>query len=106
MTVYIDEYMAMHSHQNFEQMNKALKSLNEFYDEVHARRASGGDVDFEIPNEAEMRAYYVMLQLDNQGEVERYLQSIPDVVFSQEPMSFALAVVRARRSKNFATFFR
>ena len=92
-----------------------MKTLNELYNEAHNRvqmREQGIDVDamdksiVDAPNEGEFRSYYVLYQLDNEGEVEKYLMNLRADVLAHPSMQFALNVVRARRSGNYAAFFR
>lgn len=70
-----DDYLTSHSYTNNEQLNKLMKTLNELYDEAHLRQERNADVDdpdkpvVPIPNEGEIRSYYVLYQLDNGGEV-------------------------------------
>ena len=53
-----------------------MKTLNELYDEAHLRQDRRDELLEEdanpsvaIPNEGEIRSYYVLYQLDNGGEV-------------------------------------
>jgi hypothetical protein len=104
------EYTDTHAQQNSEQLNKCLKSLNEFYDDARTRRESpdgqkmGGVI--ECPNEGEFRAYYILHQLDNEGQVESYVTSLSPEVLASAPIQYALQIVASRRVQNYATFFR
>ncbi len=62
LCVYIEDFNNIHAQQNMEQLNNFLKSLNELYEESHNRHIFP-------PNESEFRAYYILYQLDNEGEV-------------------------------------
>lgn len=70
----IEDYNTVHAQQNLEQLNKILKTLNELYAEAYSRRSGSkgssntGEI-VDIPNEAEFRSYYILYQLDNEGEV-------------------------------------
>jgi hypothetical protein len=73
-----EDYLVSHSYTNSEQLNKLMKTLNELYDEAHLRqdrRDQQSDLEDDekpsvaIPNEGEIRSYYVLYQLDNGGEV-------------------------------------
>jgi hypothetical protein len=81
-----EDYLISHSYTNSEQLNKLMKTLNELYDEAHLRQDQRSDQqanDLEedekplvaIPNEGEIRSYYVLYQLDNGGEVRMLLLS-------------------------------
>jgi hypothetical protein len=130
-----DDFIAVHAQQNQEQLNNFMKTLNELYDEAHNRsqmQQQGVDVEaigkspVPTPNEGEFRSYYVLYQLDNEGEVEKYLMNLRAEVLAHPSMQFALQVsvcnmcgsvlsyiltffmqvVRTRRSVNYAAFFR
>lgn len=104
----IDDYLTSHSYTNNEQLNKLMKTLNELYDEAHLREIrlqqgkilenTGDDDDDEksnlvpIPNEGELRSYYVLYQLDNGGEVEKYLQKLHPDALNHPSMQFAIKV--------------
>ena len=67
--------MKQDAYQHQEQLNKLLKTLNELYDEASNRRQMKFEnpdtaVDtVDVPNEGEFRSYYILYQLDNEGEV-------------------------------------
>lgn len=101
-----DEYRSVHSEQNSEQLNRYLKSLNEIYDDAASRLDSNGKRLLLCPNESEFRAYYIFQQLDNEGQVEAYIHSLSAEVLRSDEIQFALSVVAARRTDNYAKFFR
>jgi hypothetical protein len=101
-----DEYIALHSEQNSEQLNRYLKSLNEMYDDAHTRTDSSGSLSLVCANEGEFRAYYIFQQLDNDGQVEAYTTALAPAVLASPEMQFALQIVAARRNENYAKFFR
>lgn len=105
------DFVLMHSHQNKEQLNKVLKSLNEFYDDIAECSGRGETVigvDFTriCANEAEFRAYYALCQLYNPAEVQRYVSRLSEKVLTSDPIRTVLAVTTAMRLKNYAAFFR
>lgn len=84
-----------------------MKTLNELYDEAHLRElrleegiiTNDDDNDDDdksrlvpIPNEGELRSYYVLYQLDNGGEVEKYLQKLHPNALNHPSMQFAIKV--------------
>lgn len=80
-----------------------MKTLNELYDEAHLRevRLEQGTMTTDIgresylvpiPNEGELRSYYVLYQLDNGGEVEKYLQKLHPDALNHPSMQFAIKV--------------
>lgn len=98
----------MHAQQNQEQLNNFMKTLNELYDEAHNRTQmmeQGIDVDaigkspVMTPNEGEFRSYYVLYQLDNEGEVEKYIMNLRADVLAHPSMQFALQV-KMQKSAN------
>ena len=99
---HIVDYLTTHSYTNNEQLNKLMKTLNELYDEAHLRerRSREGNINHDdeksviipIPNEGELRSYYVLYQLDNEGEVEKYLQKLCPDALNHPSMQFAIKV--------------
>eukprot|EP00602_Paraphysomonas_sp_CaronLab_P013855 CAMPEP_0185042380 /NCGR_PEP_ID=MMETSP1103-20130426/42318_1 /TAXON_ID=36769 /ORGANISM="Paraphysomonas bandaiensis, Strain Caron Lab Isolate" /LENGTH=2072 /DNA_ID=CAMNT_0027582443 /DNA_START=109 /DNA_END=6324 /DNA_ORIENTATION=+ len=110
--LWSEYYVKQDAYQHQEQLNKLLKTLNELYDEASNRRQMKFEnpdtaVDtVDVPNEGEFRSYYILYQLDNEGEVEKYIQTIGEEVLAHPSIQFALKVVRARRVGNYAAFFR
>lgn len=101
-----EEYKMLHTEQNYEQLNRYLKSLNEIYDDAASRKGPNGERLLECPNESEFRAFYIFQQLDNEGQVEAYIRSLSAEVLASDAIQYALAVVAARRNENYAKFFR
>eukprot|EP01041_Mallomonas_annulata_P011279 gene11279-23594_t len=96
----VTDFALMHAHQNKEQLNKILKTLNEFYDHaaeygqnsrVRTDNTNGvTDLTKMCGNEAEFRAYYALSQLYNPSEVQRYLSRLSPHVLNQPPVQFVL----------------
>ncbi|KAL2645195.1 hypothetical protein R1flu_012782 [Riccia fluitans] len=93
----IDTYL------NLEQLYKCLLSLLDLYATLR-----GGEHE----NEAEFYAYYVLLNLGNNGHFQAkaplslWLSSVPPRVLRSPPMQFAREALRCYRSDNFVGFFR
>ena len=102
MSCYAVDFKTIHAQQNQEQLNNFMKTLNELYEEAHnchLMRDQGDDLTamgkevVDVPNEGEFRSYYVLYQLDNEGEVERYLMNLRAEVLAHPSMEFALQVL-------------
>jgi hypothetical protein len=99
--------------QNSERYISILKSLDEFYNMVHlledidhSEPYNGTNRPFPIPNEGELRSYFILYQMDNQGASDKYIKTLRPEVLDHPDMQFALKVIQARRSENYGKFFR
>ena len=93
--------------QNSERYISILKSLDEFYNMVHLLETkdhveppNGTNRPFPIPNEGELRSYFILYQIDNQGASDKYLKTLRPEVLDHADIQFALRVIQARRSNN------
>lgn len=70
--------------QELEQLSKVLQSLNEFYDDLRLSSPSSFS-----PNEAEFRAYHLLVHLRDVDTV-RAIQALPPALFHAQPIQHAL----------------
>lgn len=73
--------------QELEQLEKTLKTLSEMYDEYRKKGFP------QPPNEAEFRAYHILLKLHD-PELERCCEKLPSTVFHSDYLQTALQVRR------------
>lgn len=83
---------------NNENMTKCLQTLKENYSDLEKKQ------EF-CPNEAEMRCYMVLMNL-NQGDILRETQQLRPDVRNTTYINYALQVYAALNSNNFVRFFR
>ncbi len=98
--------------QNLEQLKATLGSLLELYCVVRSKISAGGNPkDFTSPHEAELCAYHLLLNLDQDGGsmalslVQEWIDNAPEVAHSIW-VKRALKVLVARKNGNFSFFFR
>jgi hypothetical protein len=98
--------------QNLEQLKATLGSLLELYKVARLKVANGGSAaQFLSPYEAELCSYHLILNLDHEGGgmalglVQGWQKEAPEVYHSPW-VQRGLEVMAARRSGNYARFFR
>ncbi|CAM9715570.1 unnamed protein product, partial [Heterosigma akashiwo] len=98
----LKSFESLHSQQNIAELGNALKSLNEFYKDARTRGNAPS------PAEAEIRAYYILLTMDNDEglEVHGYLQGLGPALLRSPEVQFAVRAFVARRAGDWAAFFR
>ena len=108
-----ESHAAGFDRQNSERYISILKSLDEFYNMVHLLEETdfvdppnGTNRPFPIPNEGELRSYFILYQMDNQGASDKYLKNLRPDVIDHPDIQFALKAMQARRSENFGMYFR
>lgn len=89
------------SHLNLQQLSKSLLSLFDLYRLNHHEK---------LANEAEFRAYYVLLNLDSNrhhqaDSLSVWFRQCPAVLLNAWELKFARAVLRCYRSGNYRNFF-
>ncbi|KAK3103652.1 hypothetical protein FSP39_020765 [Pinctada imbricata] len=84
---------------NNENMTKCLQTLKEFYHDLEVKQNTF------CPNEAEMRCYVVLMNL-NEGDTLRQTQQLRPAVRGTPCINFALQVYSALNSNNYVRFFR
>lgn len=98
------EFVKAHAQQNAEQLNAVLKSLGSFYDDARKR---GRDVAAEwCKHEAEFRSYFLLYQLDNKDVTQAALATLAPEVLAAPEVQLVLEVMKARKYRNYARFFR
>lgn len=85
--------------QNTEQLRKVLQSLSEFYHDLYEETKKISQ------NEPEFRGYYILTHLQDENVI-RKCSSLPQKVFSSEPVKFALDVFFAVKTSNYVRFFK
>ncbi|XP_078382486.1 germinal-center associated nuclear protein-like isoform X2 [Oculina patagonica] len=84
---------------NTENLTKCLQTLKQFYGDLYK------DKGITCPQEAEFRAYDILLNL-NEGDILREVMTFRDEVQKSAEVKFAMAVFHALNSNNFVRFFR
>ncbi|OQS04779.1 hypothetical protein THRCLA_03007 [Thraustotheca clavata] len=90
--------------QNIEQLGKTLRSLHEYYEDAR----SSGDPLMYSPFEAEFAGYFILGTLDNGGglDVLKFFKQMPKDLVGNHFVQFAWSVFVARRTNDYASFFR
>ncbi|KAH3816579.1 hypothetical protein DPMN_118097 [Dreissena polymorpha] len=84
---------------NNENLTKCLQTLREFYADLEKKQKVFCE------NEAEFRAYTVLMNL-NEGDILREVQQLRPSIRSSEPIKFALQAYFALNNNNYIRFFR
>ncbi|CAC5393662.1 unnamed protein product [Mytilus coruscus] len=84
---------------NNENMTKCLQTLKEFYHDLDKKQ------NVYCRNEAEMRSYMVLMNL-NEGDILRETQQLRPAVRNTQYINFAVQVHSALNSNNFVRFFK
>jgi hypothetical protein len=105
-----EEFRTVHAQQNFEQLGKAMKSLEVFYDSCL------GSPD-QSPHEGELRSYWLLMMAGGVGgsrgikqsgkglEISKYLSALPVHVVNHPCMQLSMEVVDAVQHNRPAHFF-
>ena len=94
----------MHKQQNGEQLFRVLKSLDEFY--FGSTVTSWNGAMSSSANIAEFCGYYIIYQIDNGKEVALYIRGLPKEILQSNAVRFAIDVWIARKTNNYAAFFK
>ncbi|XP_067844236.1 germinal-center associated nuclear protein isoform X2 [Heptranchias perlo] len=83
---------------NDENLTKCLQSLKEMYQDLATK-------DTYCENEAEFRAYHVLINL-NEGDILREVQQFRPIIRNSPEVKFAVQAFAALNSNNFVRFFK
>ncbi|KAL5015301.1 hypothetical protein ScPMuIL_009571 [Solemya velum] len=94
-----EDYNCFDDKINNENLTKCLQTLKEFYYDLETRHHAFCE------NEAEFRAYMVLMNL-NEGDILREVQQLRPDVRNSNHITFAVAVYSSLNSNNYVRFFR
>ncbi|CAH8505471.1 unnamed protein product [Heterobilharzia americana] len=86
---------------NSENLTQCLQTLKEMYSDLDSLNSS----ENLCPNEAEFRAYMLLMKLNDQNEINE-AQRLPDCLRRSKPVRFAFATHEALITNNYIRFFR
>ncbi|VDP98885.1 unnamed protein product [Trichobilharzia regenti] len=100
---------------NSENLTQCLQTLKEMYSDLDmlnssstsllSSSSSSTSAEHLCPNEAEFRAYMLLMKLNDQNEINE-AQRLPDRIRKSKPVRFAFAAHEALITNNYVRFFR
>jgi len=92
---------------NRQEANNCLKALNGLYSRARARVIAGSSTFSKLlENEAEFRAYYILLQGTDAFTVANFLKKLPRDIIDSAWIQMAISIMKSARSLNYMRFFR